>query len=577
MLLHGSLTSYRWQDFFRHFSRHTSIIINLPLFIKVLQYIHFMVIVEGRIRLMRRTCTLDRIQIKNVRSLKDTGLQQIAPITVLVGENSSGKSTFLRVFPLLKQSISKRTSVPLLWAGDVDDYVDFGSFEETVTNDGSKEIEFSFQFDLQVKDSEIDAYGFLFPSDDDDGPSSFHITYTFAIEPTSDRREQVSHLSLRINDYSVLFHFGNHTGRKKTEGVEFQTGEMPSAEGSIFGFRLPGLAPVWDDINKEFFGDETDDQSDKWFNQIVQQTAVRYVGKCLCEGMQVDNLLQVIDSRLSGDDGVRRKFVRKAVQKIISAYNNSENQPELANTLQRCFLYSIFGKIEDYLRTYFKQIHYIAPVRATAERYYRLRNLAVDEVDYQGKNLPVFINSLSGNRLRAFQKWTLDNFGFEIVTSPSEGHLSLKIKLKNSDKEINLSDTGFGYSQILPIITQIWELSTRKGPKASLPIPLVVAIEQPELHLHPFMQAQLAKAFIAGIRLAESNGYQMQLILETHSEIIVNYFSKAIVNGTLRKDEAAIILFEKDPETNLTKVDTSTYNEEGYLENWPIGFLAPGD
>ena len=88
------------------------------------------------------------IQIKNFRSLKDTGMQTLSPITLLVGENSSGKSTFLRAFPLLKQSISKRTSGPILWAGDVDDYVDFGSFEETVTNDKSDTIVFRFKFDM---------------------------------------------------------------------------------------------------------------------------------------------------------------------------------------------------------------------------------------------------------------------------------------------------------------------------------------------------------------------------------------------------------------------------------------------
>ena len=84
---------------------------------------------------MRGACNLDTIQIKNVRSLKDTKEVKLSPLTLLVGENSSGKSTFLRLFPLIKQSTSKRTDGPLLWAGDVDDYVDFGRFAETVTND----------------------------------------------------------------------------------------------------------------------------------------------------------------------------------------------------------------------------------------------------------------------------------------------------------------------------------------------------------------------------------------------------------------------------------------------------------
>ena len=97
---------------------------------------------------MKGECLVKEIQMKNFRSLKDTGIQTLSPITILVGENSSGKSTFLRAFPLLKQSISKRTSGPILWAGDVDDYVDFGSFKETVTNDKSKEISFGFKFNI---------------------------------------------------------------------------------------------------------------------------------------------------------------------------------------------------------------------------------------------------------------------------------------------------------------------------------------------------------------------------------------------------------------------------------------------
>ena len=96
--------------------------------------------------------TMRSIHIQNIRSLRDTGDIALTPITLLVGENSSGKSTFLRTFPLLKQSIRKRTDGPLLWAGDMDDYVDFGSFKETITNnDITKEISFSFSFILEPK------------------------------------------------------------------------------------------------------------------------------------------------------------------------------------------------------------------------------------------------------------------------------------------------------------------------------------------------------------------------------------------------------------------------------------------
>ena len=94
---------------------------------------------------------MEKIRIKNIRSLNDTGSVPLAPITLLVGENSSGKSTFLRTFPLIKQSISKKTDGPILWAGDVDDYVDFGSFKETVTAGSNAKMEIEFQFKTHLR------------------------------------------------------------------------------------------------------------------------------------------------------------------------------------------------------------------------------------------------------------------------------------------------------------------------------------------------------------------------------------------------------------------------------------------
>ncbi|MCW5687381.1 MAG: AAA family ATPase [Pseudolabrys sp.] len=81
--------------------------------------------------------------LKNLRRLESVPPVELRPITLLVGRNSSGKSTFLRAFPLLRQSIMTRTSTPLLWYGD---FVDFGSFQGSVfNNDLGREISFIFQ------------------------------------------------------------------------------------------------------------------------------------------------------------------------------------------------------------------------------------------------------------------------------------------------------------------------------------------------------------------------------------------------------------------------------------------------
>ena len=87
------------------------------------------------------------IRIKNLRSLRDTGEIPIKPITLLIGENSSGKSTFLRSLLLLQQSIDSRTRSVIAWWVDRD-IVDFGDFKSSLFAGGSEDfISFGFQFD----------------------------------------------------------------------------------------------------------------------------------------------------------------------------------------------------------------------------------------------------------------------------------------------------------------------------------------------------------------------------------------------------------------------------------------------
>jgi AAA15 family ATPase/GTPase len=58
--------------------------------------------------------SLEAFGVKNLRCLIDTGQIPIKPITILVGRNSSGKSTFLRAFPLLRQSVENPRRSPIL-------------------------------------------------------------------------------------------------------------------------------------------------------------------------------------------------------------------------------------------------------------------------------------------------------------------------------------------------------------------------------------------------------------------------------------------------------------------------------
>jgi predicted ATPase len=84
------------------------------------------------------------LSVAQLRSMRQQIDIEFKPITLLLGANSSGKSTFLRFLPLLKQSTEARTTGPILWNGRL---VDFGSFEEAVTYD-TDAIYFGFSVDL---------------------------------------------------------------------------------------------------------------------------------------------------------------------------------------------------------------------------------------------------------------------------------------------------------------------------------------------------------------------------------------------------------------------------------------------
>lgn len=87
------------------------------------------------------------VRIKNLRSLADTGFIEINPITLLLGANSTGKSTFLRSFPLFTQSVNKNLSGPISWFDD--SLVDFGDYN-TALNKYAKEGE-TIEFEYIIK------------------------------------------------------------------------------------------------------------------------------------------------------------------------------------------------------------------------------------------------------------------------------------------------------------------------------------------------------------------------------------------------------------------------------------------
>lgn len=101
------------------------------------------------------------IQVRNLKSWKDTGKLRLAPLTGLFGTNSSGKSTILQTLLLLKQTVESPDRKRVLHTGDERTYVDLGTFFDLVyDHQPEAELVFSLSWTLPerlvVHDAEQD-------------------------------------------------------------------------------------------------------------------------------------------------------------------------------------------------------------------------------------------------------------------------------------------------------------------------------------------------------------------------------------------------------------------------------------
>ena len=191
-------------------------------------------------------------------------------------------------------------------------------------------------------------------------------------------------------------------------------------------------------------------------------------------------------------------------------------------------------------------------------------------MDYEGNNLAMFLRNLTDSEMENFSTWTLDNFGFKPSITSSLGHISVKICSKNSDKDLNVADTGFGFSQILPVITQLWLLSSFRRVNRGT---ITYAIEQPELHLHPRLQGTLTDALVKSIKAAKEKKIQLCLMIETHSEVLVNRLGQLVAEGKISPDQINIVLFEPSDKLGEVTIRNAQFDSDGYLLNWPLGFF----
>ena len=140
--------------------------------------------------------------------------------------------------------------------------------------------------------------------------------------------------------------------------------------------------------------------------------------------------------------------------------------------------------------------------------------------------------------------------------SGAEQGYTLDLTDTRTGVEVSLADVGYGVSQVLPIVA---ECVTARS--------TIICIEQPELHLHPRLAADVGELFVDTAKRGN------QIIAETHSENILLRVQRLIRAGELSADKVAVLYVSNDSARGAV-VSRLRLDEEGdLLDLWPSGFF----
>lgn len=233
-----------------------------------------------------------------------------------------------------------------------------------------------------------------------------------------------------------------------------------------------------------------------------------------------------------------------------------------ANIVQRIFYIANYHT-SDYFEN--DNINYVSPLRAHPKRYYFLDkakiNAYVDTLDGDAIAETLKENGYLRNQVNSW----LEKFNLKVEVSQLQDIIH-KLVVNQNSLNLDITDVGFGISQILPVIIQGF-LSHKNS---------LTLIEQPEIHLHPKMQADLADLFID---IVITRNYKNELkaskylLIETHSEYLLKRLRRRISEGKISSKDVAIYLINPQKNGEGGLIAELKIEGKGKFE-WPMDFYG---
>ena len=447
-------------------------------------------------------------------------------INLIYGPNSGGKSSLVQALLLMKQTDEGRHG-PAAFV-PTGDYVDLGNFGTMVHNHATDgEIQIRLKFSPQDDPYRYDLTSYIHGND--------------ANVPVLHRLDYVKLLTSHGRDHEV------------------SRLELVSKSDEADVFQMPE-------------GFDVIDSNPALVNQVIgsiRLNAERLLGNKLWranvargESFTSKQLRYCVDVRASTWDLIP---VQAFIARGVPTQRNAREKLQKATDEIRRELRDISWAFKT---AFWEQLSYLGPIQNSPQRFYRNLGGERGSVGSSGEYMFAMIASNRSESIAQINRYFARfDIKYEMEITYVKGNYESGnpvgfISLKNErGLPVTLVDVGFGISQILPTIVE--------GVAGSSDI---VCVDQPEVHLHPRLQAQIADLLIDTCNRKHD---PKQWIVETHSELLARRIQLRIAEEKITPDDVAIIYVDPVGESSVIKM--LEIDEDGdWVDEWPAGFFEDG-
>jgi len=460
------------------------------------------------------------LSVENFKSFSTKQSIKLAPITLIYGPNSSGKSSLIQALMLLKQSLTRPSEQGGLVSNG--EFVDLGDYAAMAHNHNVEaEIKFSCSYSPPKNAAKNDwSSGFM--SLPKTQKRNHELTYMLSGKKKQNKNEEFTYLSNIKTTYTS----------EKTESFELDLrSELTRRESAEKAQRLKHARSF------SFGSAASRDSLFSYLSKLkfISKEHHKDIVKDLNDISFTSDLNYATPSSVALEDKIESGFGAALSNNIITL---------IAKDIQEAF----------------NSITYLGPLRSHPSRFYAPKGDQSGSVGKQGENTARFIYEKSPEITGKINDWfrnfeipytlTAESIGSEVTGSV----ICLQLKDLRTEVVVGPSDVGFGIGQLLPIIVEgiVRNEST-------------ICVEQPEIHLHPRLQAHLANFFID---TCKTN----QWIIETHSESLMLRMQNKVKHKKIKPTDVSIIYVH--PTTSGAQIIEIPMDEDGdFLVEWPDGFF----